>query len=84
MGWKVDNFVNAGCNRGCESNNPDSKVHGANMEPTWVLSAPDGPHAGPTNLAIREPSLLLWWQNCHQRNLKIQWRWSDNDVDYLA
>ena len=23
--------------------NPDSKVHGANMGPTWVLSAPDGP-----------------------------------------
>ena len=32
---------------------PDSKVHGANMGPTWVLSAPDGPHIGPTNLAIR-------------------------------
>ena len=28
-------------------------VHGANMEPTWVLSAPDGPQVGPTNLAIR-------------------------------
>ena len=37
------------------SNNPDSKVHGANMGPTWVLSAPDdGPHAGPMNLANRE------------------------------
>ena len=34
--------------------NPDSKVHGANMKPTWVLSAPDGPHVGPMNLAIRE------------------------------
>ena len=22
----------------------DSKVHGANMGPTWALSAPDGPH----------------------------------------
>ena len=32
---------------------PDSNVHGANMGPTWVLSAPDGPHVGPTNLAIR-------------------------------
>ena len=30
---------------------PDSKVHGANMGPTWVLSAPDGPHVGPMNLA---------------------------------
>ena len=25
-------------------NIPDRKVHGANMGPTWVLSAPDGPH----------------------------------------
>ena len=33
---------------------PDSKVHGANMGPTWVLSAPDVPHDDPMNLAIRE------------------------------
>ena len=33
---------------------PDSKVRGTNMEPTWVLSAPDGPHIGPMNLAIRD------------------------------
>ena len=32
---------------------PDSKVHGANMGPTWVLSAPDGPHVGPMSLAIK-------------------------------
>ena len=32
---------------------PDSEVHGANMGSTWVLSAPDGPHVGPMNLAIR-------------------------------
>ena len=31
----------------------DSKVHGANMGPTWALSAPNGPHVGPKNLAIR-------------------------------
>ena len=31
---------------------PDSKVHGANMGPTWVLSAPPGPHIGPMNFAI--------------------------------
>ena len=35
---------------------PDSKVHGANMGPTWVLSVPDGPHVGPMNLAIRVDS----------------------------
>ena len=33
---------------------PDSKVHGANMGPTWVLSAPDRPHVGPMNLAIKD------------------------------
>ena len=31
----------------------DSKVHGANMGPTCVLSAPGGPHIGPINLAVR-------------------------------
>ena len=31
----------------------DSKFHGANMGPTWVLTAPDGPHAGIMNLANR-------------------------------
>ena len=33
---------------------PDSKVHVANMGPTWVLPAPGGPHVGPMNFAIRE------------------------------
>ena len=32
---------------------PDSKVHVANMRPTWVISAPDGTHVGHINLAIR-------------------------------
>ena len=32
---------------------PDSKVHVANMGPTWVLSAPGGPHVGPMSLVIR-------------------------------
>ena len=32
---------------------PDSKVHGANMGLTWVLSAPGGPRVGPIDLAIR-------------------------------
>ena len=40
-----------------DEHNLDSKVHGANMGPTWVLSAPDGPHIGPMNLAITEMNL---------------------------
>ena len=33
-------------------NIPDSKVHGANMGPTWVRQDPGGPHVGPMILAI--------------------------------
>ena len=33
---------------------PDSKVHGANMGPTWGRQDPGGPHVGPMNLAIWE------------------------------
>ena len=38
---------------------PDGKVHVAHMGPTWVLSAPDGPHVGPMNLAIRGSDKFL-------------------------
>ena len=43
--------------RGPTYDNPDSKVHGVNMGPIWVLSAPDGPHVGPMNLVIREDNV---------------------------
>ena len=33
---------------------PDSKVYVANMGPTWVLSAPDGPHVAPSTLKLGE------------------------------
>ena len=48
--WCVDAIL--------EKNTPDSKVYGANMGPTWVLSAPDGPHVGPMSLDIWHHSLL--------------------------
>ena len=40
--------VNIGSGNGLVlySNKPDNKVQGANMGPTWVLSALDGPHIG--------------------------------------
>ena len=41
---------------------PDSKVHGANMGPTWVLSAPDGPHVGPWTLLSRDAASFA---HCH-------------------
>ena len=37
---------------------PDSKVQVAHMGPTWVLSAPDGPHVGHMNLAFRGAKLF--------------------------
>ena len=33
---------------------PDSKVYGANMGPSWGWQDPGGPHVGPMNLAIYE------------------------------
>ena len=38
---------------------PGNKVHGANMGPTWVLSAQDEPHIVPKNLAIRAPLIHI-------------------------
>ena len=38
--------------REISQNFPDSKVHGAHMRPTWVLSAQGGPHVGPIEFAI--------------------------------
>ena len=52
---------------------PDNKVHGANMGPTWVLLAPDGPHVGPMNLAIRDktcwnlPEMLQGWHQTQRK-----------------
>ena len=34
--------------------NPDSKVHGAYMGPTWGRQDPGGPHVGPMIIAIWE------------------------------
>ena len=52
-------------------NYPDSIIHGANMGPTWVLSAPVGPHVGPMNLAIR-----VYYQNCGSFSPYASTHWS--------
>ena len=44
---------------------PDSKVHGANMVPIWVLSAPGGAHVGPIDLAFRALYYLCNTQQYH-------------------
>ena len=38
---------------------PDSKIDGANIGPTWDLSAPGGSHVGPMNLAIKAPFINM-------------------------
>ena len=37
---------------------PDNKVHGANMGPTWVLSAPGESHVGHMKIAIWDVIVL--------------------------
>ena len=49
---------------------PDSKVHGANMGPTWVLSAPDGPHVGPMNLAIRVVHYVVFTNHWYLKSFR--------------
>ena len=41
--------------------NPDSKVHGANIGPIWGRQYPGGPHVGPMNLAIWEGFIRYHW-----------------------
>ena len=67
---------------------PDCKVHGTSMGPAWVLSAPDGPHVGPMNLAVRGV-----WSCCNLMGNKLDghgidhwccyrlqsWVWLDSD-----
>ena len=51
--WHEADLGHALCHVVFQKTYPDSKVHAANMGPTWVLSAPDGPHVGPMNLVTR-------------------------------
>ena len=61
--------------------NPDSKIHGTNMGPTWILSAPDGPHVGPMNLAIREAYMPWYTLPCvewlHTNLIQGMFRYTD-------
>ena len=43
-------------------NTPDSKVHGANKGPTWVLSTTDGPTWAP--LTLLSGAAVHQWQYC--------------------
>ena len=66
--WKETIVIQCGKFKNCQMrtssnvgySSPDSKVHGANMGPTWVLAASNGSHVGPMNLAIREIGTYLF------------------------
>ena len=56
-----DLFLVVRCLDDKTDNIPDSKVHGANMGPTWVLLAPGGPHVGLMNLDIWDSNALSFY-----------------------
>ena len=69
-------------------NYPDSYVHGANMEPTWVLLAPDGPHVAPMNIAIRVMRLMIRNNQLHPFSIiyvpQIKWFWKNRSGSKLV
>ena len=80
--------ANKTCYCSCASEVPDSKVHRANMGPTWVLSAPDGPHVEHMNFAIRGNSERYgrygWIDKdtkCNNNNAG-SWQWRYNDSNH--
>ena len=67
---------------------PDSKAHGANIGPTWVLSAPDGPHVDLIKLFVWAAMwyiefifLGLWVAWAVEQNMKhtMEMKLTDND-----
>ena len=61
---------------------PDSKVRGDNMGPTWVLSAPDGPHVGHMNLVIRDMLYVLPNWLAYSRLPDIKWKWNPDIANF--
>ena len=57
--------------------NPDSKVHGANMGPTWGWQDPGGPHVSPMDLAIWEIThkLTTCIVQANNKNIKALHDW---------
>ena len=83
----TDEYTSLGLNGDGDISYPDSKVHEANMGPTWVLSAPGEPHVGPMNFAIRmaitaTQGLQIWKK---KNTLRMQFfmlnsSWSTNAI----
>ena len=50
--WPLGPHLLTWINFNTSMDDPDSKVHGANMGPIWGRQDPGGPHVGPMNFAI--------------------------------
>ena len=53
--------------------NPDSKVYGAIMGPTWGQQVPGGPHVGPMNIAIWEVMNKIWTVTIMDELIILTW-----------
>ena len=66
---------------------PDSKVHGANMGPTWGRQDPGGPHVGPMNFAIWA-GIILCMRPANERltilQLDANFTWSCHNMEMLS
>ena len=53
--------------------NPDSKVHGANMGPIWGRQDQGGPHIGPMKFAIWDYTVFipLMWHIYHSSMTRL-------------
>ena len=84
--WKICSLSNWQKFKASIGRVPDNKVHGANMGPTWVLSAPDGPHIGSRNLAIRGHTgdiflrKSFFYASSEMKPLNLVYRWIKNGV----
>ena len=60
--------------------NPDNKVHGANMGPIWGRQDPGGPHVGPVNFAVWAVHLsagITW-----SKIIDVACTFAVNDMEY--
>ena len=65
-------------------NTPESKVHVANMGPTWGRQDPGGPHVGPMNLAIWDIEAETKRLNFHRQYFQIHFQFLQWNLSYLA
>ena len=63
--------------------NPDSKVHGANMGPIWARQDPGGPDVGPMSFAIWEVVAALSRNSSVFIVRRAGLLWSQQDFEWL-